>query len=241
MALSEDTKWTIGIGAGLGVGLLTAIGWAVLHLTDLQTRMETRLSENITAAESRLTERINQVDGRLDKVDSRLGAVEQKAAVLAGIEDRLSQQVATAENRLAEDIRNVEDRLIGHIDKLDGRLGAVEQRTTTLAGIVRSRWTPSRVIWPKDEESIAKVALGQENMDFVSYQGQGKFDPKTLERMKELGLQTEYFLTPVPYVSLGGGNVTIQQVIEAIQGAGQAAEDAKDPILPAPTLGAESE
>ena len=241
MALSEDTKWTIGIGAGVGAGLLAAIGWAVLHLTDLQTKMETRLSGNITAAESQLTERINRVNGRLDKVDSRLGAVEQKTAVLAGIEDRLSQQVATAENRLAEDIRNVEDRLIGHIDKLDGRLEAVEQRTTALAGVVQSRWLPTKVIWPKDEESIAKAGLGQENMGFVSYQGQGKFDTKMLERMKELGLQAEYFLTPVPYVSLGGGNVTMQQVIEAIQGAGQAAEDAKDLALPDPTPGAESE
>ena len=235
MALSEETRWTIGIGADLGAGLLAAIGWAVLHLTNLQTEMEERLSENIIAAESRLTGRINQVDGRLDKVDSRLGAVEQKTAVLAGIEDRLSQQVATAENRLAEDIRNVEDRLIGHIDKLDGRLGAVEQRTTALAGIVQSRWTPTRVIWPKGEESIAKVGLGQGDVDVVFHQGQGMLDPKVLERMKEAGIHAEYFLTPVPYVSLGAGEVTIQKFMEAIQGGGQTPEDAEEPAAPNPT------
>lgn len=225
MPMTENTRWIVGTGIVLFLAIVGSVYTGVSYLTGSQTAMENRLSGNITGAENRLTKRIDQVVGRLETVDSRLGSVEQKTAVLAGIEDRLSQQVTTAENRLAADIRNVEDRLIAHIDKLDGRLGAVEQRTTSLAGIVQSRWSPTIGIWPKDKGSIVKAGPGQ-----------GAFDAKMLERMKEAGIHAEYFLTPVPYLHFGANEVVMQEIIKALQEAGQAPEDAEDPaVAPAPS------
>ena len=119
MALSEDTKWTIGMGAGL----LAAIGWAVLHLTDLQTEMEKRLSGNITTAEDRLTERIALVDKRLTddlhgvearlgeqitKLDTGLRLIEGETATLAGVEGRLAETINASEIRLSQGLQETE-------------------------------------------------------------------------------------------------------------------------------------
>ena len=216
MALSSDTKWTIGVGASV----LAAIGWTVMYLTGLQTEMENRLSGNITAAENRLAQRIDGVDSGLEGVDSRLRAVEQKTSALAGVEDRLSQQVATAENRLAEDIRNVEDRLIAYIDKLEARVGTIEQTTSTLASITPGYWGSTwKMMSPQTEGSIAKVSFD----DLYTSEA---FDPeKFQEVLKEVGIQADFVFTPVPTtMDRDTAAAILKQYIDALQKADPSAE-----------------
>ena len=212
MALSDNTKLVLtvlGTGVTLGVAILGGIGWAVTHLTGLQTEMENRLSETITASENRVTQRIDEVDNRLTgdldevearlaeqitKIDTGLRTVEGETATLSGVEARLTQTIESSETRLSQGLQDVEKRLTGQIDKLDNRLLQVEGESARLAAMVKSNWTSQDLLLPFEAESFSEVFTGE-------VQPVGSMD--TLEAFKKGGLNVKWVAMPVtkPYAS----------------------------------------
>ena len=203
MAVSENTKLVLTVLA-TGAGLLAAIGWAVNHLTDLQTEMENRLSANITASEGRVTQRIDEVDKRLTdnfrSVATDLRMVEGETAPLAGLEIRLTETIQASETRLSREVQGAEKRLTARIDKIDDRLLEVEGESARLSAIVKSRWFPSEVNWPLEAGKISEFIIG----DTSPIAGL-----ETLEAMKKAGLNVQWMGKPVRY------QVTNQPLLEA--------------------------
>ena len=211
MALSSDTKWTIAVGASV----LAAIGWAVIHLTSLQTEMERRLSANIAGTENRLTERIDRVDNRLTqdlsdtegrlteqitKLDTGLRTVEGETASLAGVEARLTQTIEASETRLSQGLEEAEQRLTAEIDQVEGRLLKVEGESAALAALVKNTWSPEEVLWPLQTGTIQAGKIAE--MMGGEVHPVGNLDTLT-KTMHEGGINVKWIAIPVknPYAS----------------------------------------
>ena len=212
MALSSDTKWTIGVGASVLVG----VGWAVVHLTGLQTEMERNLSEAITETEGRLTARLDRVDTRftddmreaerrlteqITKLDTRLRTVEGETASLASVEASLTQTIKGSETRIAQGLKETEQRLTAEIDQIEGRLRKVEGESAALGALVKSTWTPESALWSLQ----AKALPGGKLAELVA--GTVEPDPSleaVKEAMSKAGGDIKWVTTPFGYSYAGG-------------------------------------
>ncbi len=206
--MSENTRWIVGTGIVLLIAIITSVYTGVSHLIGLQTKMERRLSENITGTEERIAERIDRVDNRLTadvaKVQVELGkqignvatdlrTVEGETAPLAGLEVRLTETIQGSETRLSREVQDAEKRLTARIDKIDDRLLKVEGESARLSTIVKSNWAPGEAIWPLGYGPISELMVSGTTPVAT---GEWK---KAMETMKDAGINMQWIGKPVSY------------------------------------------
>ena len=216
MALSSDTRWIIGIGATLNAGILATVGWAVLHLTDLQTQSEGRLTSRVSRVEDQLTNKIGASETRLSQdiqkvetqllqriadVDTGLRAVEGETAILVGVETRLTEKFDATTARLSENIQGAEKRLTAQIANVSTRLLEVEGETAKLTGMVETSSIAAQWFWPVEGGTLTEMMAGPVESTTEGGELQAVATPTARDVLKEDFIHLETFYASVPAIT----------------------------------------